>query len=126
MSETTERRALNRIEIPSAEVLYKPIKRFNLFSTLTGPTNLINISKSGACFISKNSLEKGSEVMLKLFIPEQDPLFVKASTVWISANQEHSQMSVGVQFKPFGKGKAYNSFESKKILEKLYKVYNKN
>jgi hypothetical protein len=127
MSKKTERRALDRLEIPLAEVFYKPIKRVNLLSTLTGPTNLINISKSGACFISQSSLEKGSEVMLKLFIPKQDPFFVKADTVWTSARHEHSQTSVGVQFKPFGIGKEYNSFKSKESLEQLYVSYkNKN
>jgi hypothetical protein len=124
MSEKTERRALNRLEIPSAEVFYKPINRFSLLSTLTGPTNLINISKSGACFISQSSLEKGSGVMLKIFLPKQDPFFVKADTVWTSANHERSQMSIGVQFKPFGRGKGYNSFKSKEVLEQLYVAYN--
>ena len=127
MLANTERRALNRLEIPSAEVFYKTLKRFNLTSTLTGPTNLVNISKSGACFVSKNYMAKGSEVMLKIFLPEKNPLSIKAKTVWSSENHESSQTYVGVQFKPFGEGKGYNSFKSKEILEQLYKTYdNKN
>lgn len=120
MSENTERRALNRLEFPSAEVFYKSLKRFNLISTLTGPTNLVNISKSGACFIANNSMAKGSEVILKIFLPERDPFSVKANTVWSSLNHENRQTSVGVQFKPFGEGKGYNSFKLKEMLEQIY------
>jgi hypothetical protein len=125
MSEKSERRSLNRIEIPSAEIFYKPKKRLNILTILIGPTDLINISKSGACFISKNPINKGSDVLLKIVLPIKDPIILKANTVWTSANHEPGQMLVGVQFTPFGEGKRYNSFETMKELEQLYSSYNK-
>ena len=123
MSDKTERRALDRIKIPSAELFYKPLKRINILAILIGPTNLVNISKSGACFISQNNLKKGSDVYLKIVLPVQEPFYLKAKTIWTSCIHEQEEMSVGVQFKPFGEGKKYNSYKSKNVLEQIYSTY---
>jgi hypothetical protein len=125
MTEEKERRALNRINAPSAELFYKPIKYLNILSSLNGPTDLVNISKSGACFRAKNALARGSDILLKIRMPRQVPIIIKANTVWVSAEHDRNNPSVGVQFRPFGKGKKYNSFESKEALDQALTRFTK-
>lgn len=124
MPDTKDRRALNRIIIPSSELFYKPITRLSVVTTLIGPTDLINISKSGACFSAKNPLSRGSDFVLKVVLPLHVPILIKANTVWVSEDQEEHRTSVGVQFKPYGKGKKYNSYESKEALEEALNRFN--
>ena len=119
MSNSKERRFYERISIPGAEVSYRQKKRFNWFNGYMGPVPMKDITKSGICFRLEAPLERGATVEIKVHIPGVDQFSVHGDIVWADTGAVKEALYAGVQFKPFGKGRRYNSFSTHERLEHI-------
>jgi hypothetical protein len=116
-----ERRHLERFEVPGAQILFKPGKKFRLFERFTGPLPLKDITKNGARIIIDQPLERGTLINIEIRIPGQGKIKVKGHVVWNS--YPNDPLQAGVQFLPYGEGKQYNSFSIRQQLEHLTEQY---
>jgi len=56
-------------------------------------------------------------MMLKLVVPDEEPVIMKGKVVWTAVNPEKSyKYRVGVQFEPYGEKKGQNPPE---LLDKI-------
>jgi len=125
MSDPKERRFFERISIPGAEVSYRKSKRFNWFNGFTGPVPMKDITKGGICFKIQTPLAEGMTIEIKVVIPGEAPFDVKGNIVWANQFQASDEPYAGVQFRPFGKGRHYNSFRTHERLENITRQFAK-
>ncbi len=118
MENSNERRSMERISIPDAQVYYKSNQAMNYFTLPSGPMSLINLSKSGACFEFSDQIPSGTPVQLKIVIQGGKKIIAKGQVVWTSIGKG-STPCAGVQFLPFGKSRRYNSLQTLSRLRKL-------
>ncbi len=118
MEKSSERRSMERISIPEAQVYYKSNQAMNYFTLPSGPLPLINLSKSGACFEFNDQIPSGSPVQLKIVMQGGKKIIAKGQVVWTS-NGKGNTHCAGVQFLPFGKSRKYNSLQTLSRLRKL-------
>ncbi len=126
MSDPKERRFYERISIPGAEVSYRPRKSFNWFSGFNGPVPMKDITKSGICFRLDTPIGKGATLEIKVRIPGEEPFSVKGEIVWADYIASINGTYAGIQFKPFGKGRHYNSFKTHERLEHITRQFTKS
>ena len=71
----------------------------------------------------RQNLQPGRLLILQIIVPGEEKFSVRGQIVW--TNKGHMQGSglAGIQFSPFGEGKPYNSFKTRKTLEKLTEQY---
>ncbi len=79
---------------------------------------VINMSRGGALFLCDQRFEAGTELMVKLVMPQNDQEFVlRAEVRWIAKNPEQSfRYRTGIAFSPYGDGKKQNPMH---LLEQL-------
>ena len=118
MENSMERRSMERISIPEAQVYYKSNQAMNYFTLPSGPMPLVNISKSGACFEFSDQIPSGSAVQLKIVMQGGKKIIAKGKVVWVR-NNLGSTSCAGIQFLPFGKSRKYNSLQTLSRLRKL-------
>ena len=123
MEDFKERRHLERFSIPGAKTLYKIHKKINLLSRYNGPTNLKDITKNGACIEIKEDLQPGCLLILLIIVPGEEKFNVRGQVVWTKKVPVQNSGLAGIQFSPYGEGKPYNSFKTRKTLEKLTQQY---
>jgi hypothetical protein len=126
MNNPKERRFYERLVIPGAEVAYRLRKNFNWFGGYNGPVPMKDITKSGICFRLSTFLDRGTPLEIKVLIPGQEPFAVKGDIVWANKLSTASGSFAGVQFKPFGKGRRYNSFKTHEKLEQITRQFSKS
>jgi hypothetical protein len=118
MENSMEKRSMERISIPDAQVYYRSNQAMNYFTLPSGPMSLINISKSGACFEFRDQIPSGSPVKLKIVIQGGKKIIARGQVIWTSKIGGNTPCA-GVQFLPFGKSKKYNSLQTLSRLRKL-------
>lgn len=123
MSDPKERRFYERISIPGAVVSYRTKKRFNWFNGFAGPVPMKDITKSGICFKIQTPLTEGRTVEIKVNIPGHVSFGVMGNIVWANQTAVSDEAYAGVQFKPFGKGRQYNSFRTHEQLEHITRQF---
>ncbi|MGC9364290.1 MAG: PilZ domain-containing protein [Fidelibacterota bacterium] len=119
-----EKRTCHRFEIPNASLQYKTIGFFRSKKYLN-TIRLYNISKGGLSFACDDELRKGKTVIVKLFIPKEDPLELLAKVCWQRESSDGYSLATGIAYHPFGKGSNMNSPESLDRLRELDKKYAK-
>ena len=107
-----ERRFIDRFRVPKARVRYA---KENYIVPVSRAMPLTNLSKYGACFELKDEIDPGNLVIIKIFVPGKKSILVKGKVIWSNSNNIH--LRAGIQFLPFGKGRKYNSFNSREKLE---------
>ncbi len=114
-----ERRGLPRLAIKNATVRFKR----SGFSTFLGKFSpqcpLQNLSKSGLSFYTRQSIDPGERIFLKVFFPDGFCIPLKGIVKWRQENPNDNGISVGVHFLPFGTHKEYNDLKSLEYLRKL-------
>ena len=119
MPDFKERRACKRIVIPDGQVYYKKQKRVSLLRKYSGPVPMKDISKSGICFSTKDTLQTGEIVLLEILLPGYDSIRLKGEIRWINIDSTAGATFTGLQFLPFGVKKHFNSLDS---LNKLRSI----
>jgi hypothetical protein len=123
MQNFKERRHLERFSIPGATTLYRLDRKIGFLNRYTGPTRLKDITKHGACIEIKENIVTGSVLNIKIIVPGEEKISIRGQIVWNNHSAERPAAEAGIQFLPYGKGKPYNSFKTREILERLTRQY---
>ena len=120
-----EKRTCHRFEIPNSALMYKKIGFFRQ-KKYKNTIRLYNISKGGLSFACDEELKKGKTIIIKLFIPNEDPLELLSTVCWQKDSSDGYSLATGVIYLPFGKGANMNPSESLDRLRELDKKYVKD
>ena len=115
MENNKERRYIDRVELPLAQIYYRPLDRYTVFRNYHGPLDLADISKSAMRIYGKLVEDKNIAVEIKLVVPGFSRICMKCR---IMGFDERNTCTI-VQFLPFGIGRNYNTFRAKEKLEQL-------
>ena len=117
VSKRIEKRECERFVITGAAVYYKKDAFFHKpdYSYYSYPVSLM--SKGGMGFLCDDLFDAGAKMMLKLIVPDEEPVIIKGKVVWSAVNPEKSyKYRAGVQFDPYGEKKGQNPHD---ILDKI-------
>ncbi len=126
MSESKDRRYIDRIMIPGAKVYYKKSSRFTYFTRYHGPLHLADITKSTISVPEKLALHIKTDLDLKIVIPENRIISLKGIICGFENDINSQSIRTIIQFNPYGYGKKYNSFRSKKKLDHFLDYYSQS
>ncbi len=118
-----ERRKCRRFEIPGAEVVFKKIGLFGLFSRFSNPCYLLNLSKGGVAFSTNVILKPGQKVLIRLLLPNAHPVTLRGQVSWQNGFGFGQVIATGVKFMPFGDRRGWNSRKTLEVLNRLEKAY---
>jgi len=133
MNEIKDRRSFDRLMNPEMTAFlinssWYYFLRYKLFQSILlfimQKTLLQNLSASGSCIVSTNNFEPGDAIHLIIYPPAEKSIFIKGSVRWISNDTMRNRNKVGIQFRAYGQGKRYNSYDILKQLRN-YALQNK-
>jgi Tfp pilus assembly protein PilZ len=100
---TAADRTCKRFELPGATISYEFKDSTAEFSPL------VDMSRGGVKFLSKNPLDINADITLKISVPgERIPLILHGKVRWISFIEDKSHYEVGIQFNPYGEKEGHN------------------
>ena len=114
-----DRRYIDRIYIPGASIYYRKLSRFNFFRRYQGPMSLADISKSTLSVPEHLSYKSRTVLDLKIILPENQIINLKGAISGFEMNNDSKTNKTIIQFQPYGYGKEYNSFRSKRKLDRF-------
>ena len=123
MTEKSDKRAFDRIQIPGASVIFRKKNKLGFFERFSKPMELFNITKSGVCFASDKNFDTGEHVCIDIIIPGEKELRLYGNIKWINEDMTTEARLIGAQFSAFGKGRTYNSLKSLDRLRTLHREY---
>jgi len=116
----TEKRALPRLELPSALVQYKlSSNKFIAFKNYSESQKLINISKSGISLDLIEEVSYGDPIDLKVSFDDGKRIQLKGKVRWTKIGDGYAVKTVGVLFNAFGNQKKYNPMKALEYLRTL-------
>ena len=84
---------------------------------------LYNISKGGLSFACEEEIKKGKTIIIKLFIPKEEPLEILSKVCYQRDSSDGYSLATGVAYLPFGQGANMNPTKSLDRLRELDKKY---
>jgi len=123
MGDKREQRAVDRIRIPGAVVVFKKRNKFGLFERQSKPMQLYNINKSGLCFESDKHMHYGDSFAVDILIPGEENIRLLGNVRWMDQKYTNNFCRIGAQFHAFGKGRNYNTIKSMERLRELHNKY---
>ncbi len=114
-----ERRGLPRLAIKNATVRFKRGGLSTFLGKFSPQCPLQNLSKSGLAFSTRQSIDPGERIFLKVFLPDGFCISLKGIVKWRQELATENAVSVGVHFLPFGTHKEYNDLKSLEHLRRL-------
>jgi hypothetical protein len=123
VTQKSDKRAFDRIQIPGASVIFRKKNKLGFFERFSRPMELFNITKSGVCFASDKIFYAGEHVCIDIIIPGEKEIRLYGSIKWISEDMSTDARLIGAQFSAFGKGRNYNSLKSLDRLRTLHQEY---
>jgi hypothetical protein len=117
--ESDERRSIHRIEIPGVSLRFKFSKGVNVLKNYSVAPDILNVSKSGIAFKTKQRAGYGDAVQLKLSFPDGKNISLKGKVRWSKEVNGGGSKSIGVLFDPFGLKRQYNSIKALEYLRSL-------
>ena len=126
LSEAKDRRYIDRLMIPGAKVYYKKLTRFTFFNRYQGPLHLTDITKSTISIPEKIEMPSKTDLELKIVFPEENLINMKGIISGFEHDPKGDWIKTIVQFNPYGHGKKYNSFRSKKRLDRVLTYYHEH
>jgi hypothetical protein len=112
-----ERRYLDRIGIPGAEVEYR------LDNGDSAKVKIIDFTKISIRFFVKHTVCEGDYLELLIKVKDKYEIFVKGHVIWTLPEGKDRNATAVVQFLPFGTNEQINSIESYEQLSQLEKEY---
>ena len=100
MTETKERRYIERKTLPRTVVYFRRNSRFSLMNAFRGPVRLVDISKSAICVEGDLPFPNKTDLQLKICPPDNSVIFLKGR---VSVTNSDMQRRI-IQILPFGKG----------------------
>lgn len=122
MVQGIEQRKCHRFEIPGAILMYRKIGIIRAKKYIHA-IRLYNISKGGLAFACADPLPKGKTIIIKISIPDLDPLELLATVRWQRSSSQDDYYSTGLSFNTFGPGSNMNPVNSLNILRQLDQKY---
>ena len=122
-----KKRTYDRYQIPGAFVTFKKTNKILSLYRNSKPLPLINLTKSGICFVSDKKFKYGDCITVTINIPGEKSLSLDVNVRWLKNSIPGSEFQIGAQIRPFGRGQSYNSLktlERLRELDKKYKEYN--
>ncbi len=126
MVQGIEKRTCYRFEVPRGKVEYRKFKMFNFQKGTSIAYRLINLSKGGVSFVCEEVIRKNKKLIIKLLIPDYEPLELLAKVRWQRSSSDGSYLTMGVVFMPFGTGVYMNLMETLNVLRKIDAQYVKD
>ncbi|MCU0595623.1 MAG: PilZ domain-containing protein [Desulfobacterota bacterium] len=123
MSGNIERRECQRFEIPGATVQYKSLWFPVSFNGFSQPGLTVNVSKGGLAFECRSKMARGKKIAVRLIVPGEEPLYLRASVRWFAFSWERMAYVVGIEFAPFGIGRGENPIDVLDRLRELEREY---
>ena len=124
MSRFREKRSCRRFVVPGSEVRFKRRGLAGIFyKKFSKPSQVMNLSKGGLAFVCEQRMGKGWKVLVRLMTDDEMPLELYATVRWQGMWEGSTLRVIGMEFMPFGPGKAHNSRECLETLERLEKIY---
>ena len=117
-----EKRTCHRFEIPNSSLMYKKIGLFRQKKYIN-TIRLYNISKGGLSFACEEEIKKGKTIIIKLFIPKEEPLEILSKVCYQRDSSDGYSLATGVAYLPFGQGANMNPTKSLDRLRELDKKY---
>lgn len=114
-----EKRVFTRLEIPGTQLKYRLIKTKHIFSSLSRPLVVNNVSKSGLSFLNSELLPSGQLLYMKISFPDGIRLKLKGQVRWAEQESDGSVCMIGVQFHPYGSSAKYNSPKALNYLRQI-------
>jgi len=116
-------RYATRIEVPGTTIRYYNLsKKMFIPKAFAGESELINLSKSGACFYVNERLSFGEKLTMKFFFPDGNVFKLAGHVRWVKEAVSSISYNVGVLFSPFGIGKGYNPPSALDYFKKVHKL----
>lgn len=128
MENVKDRRSFERMAIPGMKAvlvnnyfyyLFSFRFLYNIIELIFRKIELINISLTGACLLSKQNFEPGQSVHMIISVPGMSKIPVTGSVRWSTNASDQEAYMAGIQFMAFNKGKRYNSFKRLKQINEL-------
>ena len=123
MNQESNRRTIDRVQIPHGSVYYKPEIHLNILNRYSGPEFLSDISKSGAGFIVSHALSKNDYIRVKFNIPGEKSIVLHGHVRWVSSEAIFGKNRIGMQFSPYGYKSKYNAIYKLERLGSLGEKY---
>lgn len=122
MVQGIEQRKCHRFEIPGANLMYRRIGLIRAKKYINA-IRLYNISKGGLAFACADQLPSGKTIIIKLYIPDSDPLELLATVRWQRISRQNDYYSTGLSFNTFGPGSNMNPVSTLNTLRQLDQKY---
>lgn len=105
MANNEEHRTAKRYGVRGLTVQYKPDSIFNLFSSTSKKYIVLDISKTGIQFITREKFKEGAHLQLNLGAPrlKDEIIHAKGHVVWVKDARELHIYVIGVEFSPMEK-----------------------
>lgn len=126
MVQNIDKRKCYRFEVPGGKVKYKKVKAFDFHKGFSIACRLINLSKGGVNFTYEEIIRKGKKLIVKLLIPDYEPLELLAKVSRQSSSRDDYYLTMRVVFMPFGTGTYMNPKEVLDVLRRLDAQYVKD
>jgi len=120
-----DKRTQIRFRIPKGRLKYKHDIGFTAFSQYEETGDLLDISKSGAGFLSTKPLYLQDLIKIKILIPGEQNLVLRGQVKWVVANKVSGRQRVGMQFAPYGNRRDYNAPNKLARLSHLSEIYHR-
>lgn len=119
MQNLNERRYADRVYIPDGKIFYRKLEKFMMLSRYQGPVRLEDITKSTISIPGELQYPRHTPVELKISAPGFPDICLKGQVMDYEEDQGSGMIKTIIQIMPFGQGKTYNSFKTKKKLDKI-------
>lgn len=123
MGQQDERRRFPRFEVPEGKARWKETDLSVAVQGFSASHRVMNLSEGGLAFVCEEELSEGQDLLVQLQGPNKMRVDLLAQVRWRERPPGASDTLVGVEFKPFGKGKDSNSLEALGILTELEACY---
>jgi len=121
-----DRRYIDRIPIPGSKVYHRKSAFFLGFKRYKGPSNLSDITKSTISIPERLSYDKKISLDVKIIFPQNISVNMKGFISTIEEDPSLGKIKTIVQFYPYGYGKKYNNFRTKKKLARILSHFSQN
>ncbi len=117
MDDLKDRRYMDRITIPKAQLFYRVNDKHKLLHAYHGPFWISDICKSSLSISGALRFKNKTPLCLKLIVPDQPEILLKGFILGYLRNRAGQVIKTVIQLMPFGHAPQYNTFKQKRRLE---------
>ena len=119
MENSNERRYADRINVPEGRIFYRKLEKFMSLSRYQGPVQLEDMTKSTLSIPVHLPYKIHTQVEVKISAPGYSDICIKGQVQDFELDNKTGNTKTIIQIMPFGQGRIYNSFKTKKKLDKF-------